>query len=121
MGVSDKLSLQSLPRITRAKRLNSPSATEVSSNASGVLIDDSEDPQKQAAKQEGGKKLGLLSDPRVRRVVVAGFFMEFLMIGFDAVFVLWSYTPLSLGGLQRKVHGSCPLLPIVACSFGSLK
>ncbi|KAG8951286.1 hypothetical protein FRC04_006525 [Tulasnella sp. 424] len=93
---------ESLPRITRAKRLKSPSATEVSSNASGVLIDDSEDPQKQAAKQEGGKKLGLLSDPRVRRVVVAGFFMEFLMIGFDAVFVLWSYTPLSLGGLQRK-------------------
>ncbi|KAG8981016.1 hypothetical protein FRC05_003916 [Tulasnella sp. 425] len=96
------LKKRSLPRITRAKRLKSPSATEVSSNASGVLIDDSEDPQKQAAKQEGGKKLGLLSDPRVRRVVVAGFFMEFLMIGFDAVFVLWSYTPLSLGGLQRK-------------------
>lgn len=28
--------------------------------------------------------------------------MTFLAIGFDVVFVLWSYTPLALGGLQRE-------------------
>ncbi|KAG8908213.1 hypothetical protein FRC01_007475 [Tulasnella sp. 417] len=89
---------ESLPRITRAKRLESSSTTEVSSNAS----DDGEDPQKLAAKEGGSQKFELLSNPTVRRVVCAGFVMEFLMIGFDTVFVLWSYTPLSLGGLQRQ-------------------
>ncbi|KAG8981009.1 hypothetical protein FRC05_003909 [Tulasnella sp. 425] len=46
---------------------------------------------------------GLLADPAVRYVVLTGFCMSFLAIGFDVVFVLWSYTPLALGGLQREV------------------
>ncbi|KAG9050198.1 hypothetical protein FS837_007096 [Tulasnella sp. UAMH 9824] len=104
---------ESLPRITRAKRLKSPSATEVSSNASY----DEEVSRKLDESNRGSQKFGLLSIPAVRRVVCAGFFMAFLLIGFDAVFVLWSYTPLSLGGLQRKPAEIGLLLSVVG-TFG---
>ncbi|KIO26760.1 hypothetical protein M407DRAFT_234206 [Tulasnella calospora MUT 4182] len=104
---------ESLPRITRAKRLKSPSDTEVSSQASF----DEEDSQKLGASARGRQKFGLLSNPAVRRVACAGFFMAFLLIGFDTVFVLWSYTPLSLGGLQRKPAEIGLLLSVVG-TFG---
>ncbi|KAG8863379.1 hypothetical protein FRB96_008871 [Tulasnella sp. 330] len=43
----------------------------------------------------------LLSSQRIRSVIVAGFFLWFLSISWDAVFVLFAYTPARLGGLQR--------------------
>ncbi|KAG9015942.1 hypothetical protein FRB90_004118 [Tulasnella sp. 427] len=93
------LKKRSLPRIKRAKRMESSSTTEVSSSSS---VGSNDDPAKPTSMQESDRKFGLLANPTVRRVVCAGFIMEFLMIGFDTVFVLWSYTPLALGGLERK-------------------
>lgn len=47
--------------------------------------------------------LGLLSNRRVRQVVVVGFSMSFLLYTVDSIIVLWSYTPLVIGGLQQEV------------------
>ncbi|KAG8961328.1 hypothetical protein FRC00_012572 [Tulasnella sp. 408] len=44
----------------------------------------------------------LLSDPLVRRLVMASFAMASLGLGFDALFVLFAYTPIGLGGLGRQ-------------------
>ncbi|KAG8981011.1 hypothetical protein FRC05_003911 [Tulasnella sp. 425] len=43
-----------------------------------------------------------LTDPAARYIVIMGFCTQVIDIGFDAVFILWSYTPLTLGGLQRE-------------------
>ncbi|KIO23393.1 hypothetical protein M407DRAFT_214653 [Tulasnella calospora MUT 4182] len=44
----------------------------------------------------------LLSEQRVRNVLIAGFLLSFVCVGYETVFILWAYTPLSLGGLARK-------------------
>ncbi|KIO21444.1 hypothetical protein M407DRAFT_28965, partial [Tulasnella calospora MUT 4182] len=46
--------------------------------------------------------LSLLLDQRVRNVLIAGFLLSFVCVGWETVFILWAYTPLSLGGLARK-------------------
>lgn len=45
----------------------------------------------------------LLSDPSRRRIIASGFFLAFLSLGFEPLFALWNYTPISLGGLGREV------------------
>lgn len=45
----------------------------------------------------------LLSCQRIRRVLIAGFFLSFLCVAWETVFVLFAYTPARLGGLQRSV------------------
>lgn len=45
---------------------------------------------------------GLLADRNVRGVVLVGFCMSFTSIAMDPVLVLWSYTPLALGGIQQE-------------------
>ncbi|KIO21446.1 hypothetical protein M407DRAFT_15815 [Tulasnella calospora MUT 4182] len=44
----------------------------------------------------------LLADQHIRNVLIAGFLLSFVCVGYQTVFVLWAYTPLSLGGLARK-------------------
>ncbi|KAG8914859.1 hypothetical protein FRC01_003887 [Tulasnella sp. 417] len=44
----------------------------------------------------------LLSDPLVRRLVAASFAMSSLGLGFGALFALFAYTPIGLGGLGRE-------------------
>ncbi|KAG8875169.1 hypothetical protein FRB97_005352 [Tulasnella sp. 331] len=44
----------------------------------------------------------LLSCPRIRQVLIVGFFLSFLCVAWETVFVLFAYTPASLGGLQRS-------------------
>lgn len=46
--------------------------------------------------------LSLLLDSRIRNVLTAGFLLSFICVGYETVFVLWAYTPVSLGGLARK-------------------
>ncbi|KAG8935854.1 hypothetical protein FRC00_010225, partial [Tulasnella sp. 408] len=46
----------------------------------------------------------LLSDPSRRRIIASGFFLAFLTLGFEPLFALWNYTPISLGGLGREAH-----------------
>ncbi|KIO26762.1 hypothetical protein M407DRAFT_23957 [Tulasnella calospora MUT 4182] len=46
--------------------------------------------------------LRLLSNTIVRYLLFARFLRDLLTHGFGKVFVLWSYTPLRLGGLQRS-------------------
>jgi len=43
----------------------------------------------------------LLSDARVRGVVAVEFFLSFLAIAWESVFILFAYTPAYLGGLER--------------------
>ncbi|KAG8991132.1 hypothetical protein FRB93_002912 [Tulasnella sp. JGI-2019a] len=43
----------------------------------------------------------LVANPKIRSVLTAGFFLWFLSISWDTVFVLFAYTPAALGGLQR--------------------
>jgi len=43
----------------------------------------------------------LLANPRVQMVILAGFFLSLIATSYDTVFVLWAYTPATLGGLQR--------------------
>lgn len=49
--------------------------------------------------------LALLRDGHVRGVLTACFLLQFTWIGYETVWVLWAYTPLSLGGIERTV---CP-------------
>ncbi|KAG8891293.1 hypothetical protein FRB99_003685, partial [Tulasnella sp. 403] len=43
-----------------------------------------------------------LFNKRVIRLLMAGFMMSFTCIAYETVFILWAYTPISLGGLQRN-------------------
>ncbi|KAG8895311.1 hypothetical protein FRC01_012452, partial [Tulasnella sp. 417] len=55
-----------------------------------------------ATNAKGGQTLRLLSNATIRYILVARFLRELLSTGFGQVLVLWSYTPLSMGGLQRS-------------------
>ncbi|KAG8981010.1 hypothetical protein FRC05_003910 [Tulasnella sp. 425] len=43
-----------------------------------------------------------LTDPVARYIALMGFCIQAVDVAFGTVFVLWSYTPLTLGGLQRE-------------------
>ncbi|KAG8989398.1 hypothetical protein FRB90_002252 [Tulasnella sp. 427] len=55
-----------------------------------------------APKSAKPSTLSLILDERIRNVLIAGFLLSFICVGFDTVFVLWAYTPVNLGGLARK-------------------
>ncbi|KAG9049173.1 hypothetical protein FS837_010992 [Tulasnella sp. UAMH 9824] len=55
-----------------------------------------------ATKPRAPSTLSLFLDQRVRNVLIAGFLLSFVCIGWETVFILWAYTPMSLGGLARK-------------------
>ncbi|KAG8945425.1 hypothetical protein FRC04_000800 [Tulasnella sp. 424] len=58
--------------------------------------------QTPALKAAAPSTLSLLLDPRIRNVLISGFLLSFICVGWETVFVLWAYTPVSLGGLDRK-------------------
>jgi hypothetical protein len=47
--------------------------------------------------------LHLFGQPHIRAVLGSGFMLSFMAVGFDVVFVLYSYTSVSLGGMGRSV------------------
>ncbi|KAG8895641.1 hypothetical protein FRC01_012271, partial [Tulasnella sp. 417] len=55
-----------------------------------------------ATKVVGLTTQSLLLNQRVRNVLIAGFLLSFVWAGSETVFILWAYTPMSLGGLARK-------------------
>ncbi|KAG8923946.1 hypothetical protein FRC00_005673 [Tulasnella sp. 408] len=55
-----------------------------------------------ATKAVAPSTLSLLLDQRVRNVLIAGFLLSFVCVGWETVFILWAYTPMSLGGIARK-------------------
>ncbi|KAG8919917.1 hypothetical protein FRC01_001039, partial [Tulasnella sp. 417] len=55
-----------------------------------------------ATKAPGPSTLSLLLDQRVRNVLIAGFLLTFVCLCWETTFILWAYTPMSLGGLDRK-------------------
>ncbi|KAG8897002.1 hypothetical protein FRB99_008519, partial [Tulasnella sp. 403] len=65
-----------------------------------------------------------LLNKRVVRLLMAGFMVSFMWIANDTIFVLWAYTPASLGGFQRnpsEIGGalaSAGFLGILLASFG---
>jgi len=54
-----------------------------------------------APKANSESTLNLLRDERIRGVLTAGFLLSFTYAAYETIWVLWAYTPLSLGGLQR--------------------
>lgn len=48
--------------------------------------------------------MSLLAKPHVRAVLSSGFMFSFLGVGFEVVFVLYSYTRIDLGGMGRSVR-----------------
>lgn len=90
--------LQSLPHKVKAKESLEDSSSAQSYASTDVGSTKSDDQPPPTVSQ-------LLSDPFVRRLVLASFAMAGLGLGFDALFVLFAYTPIGLGGLGRQV---CP-------------
>lgn len=45
----------------------------------------------------------LLKKPHIRAVLGSAFMLSLLAVGFDVVFVLYSYTSIELGGMARSV------------------
>ncbi|KAG9034984.1 hypothetical protein FRB95_012274 [Tulasnella sp. JGI-2019a] len=43
----------------------------------------------------------LLSIPQVQLAIIVGFFLSFICTAWETVFILFAYTPISFGGLQR--------------------
>lgn len=89
---------ESLPRVVKARK-STPSMEELD-GVIGTPNADQDDQPKSTA-NERKSTLALLSDPAVAPVIFMGFCMSFLINAFTATFVLWTYTPLRLGGLQR--------------------
>ncbi|KAG9050204.1 hypothetical protein FS837_007102 [Tulasnella sp. UAMH 9824] len=90
---------ETLPRLVTDKEPDRPieSPSPLKSAAQYTQQDPAEPPSSVQV-----TTLGLLANRRVRRVVVVGFSMSFLLYSIDSVIVLWSYTPLVLGGLQQE-------------------
>ncbi|KAG8916520.1 hypothetical protein FRC01_003012 [Tulasnella sp. 417] len=89
--------MQTLPRTVEAK--NSPQQSGV---IQGYGTEEA-NPVTQASQPPTAWQL--LSDPLVRRLVLASFAMASLGLGFDTLFVLFTYTPMGFGGLGRQLPG----------------
>lgn len=50
----------------------------------------------------------ILYDKRVRMVMLSGFLLAFIDMCYNVVIVLFAYTPLELGGLDRKASDLFP-------------
>lgn len=60
-------------------------------------------PDDHAPKPNQLKLIGLLLKPHVLYLLASGFLFNFLGIGAEVVFVLYSYTSVELGGMGRSV------------------
>ncbi|KAG8990016.1 hypothetical protein FRB94_013823 [Tulasnella sp. JGI-2019a] len=61
----------------------------------GEITDETNQAQAPSAKE-------LLSNQRICNVLTVGFFLSFLCVAWETVFVLFAYTPTRLGGLERS-------------------
>ncbi|KIO34744.1 hypothetical protein M407DRAFT_210146 [Tulasnella calospora MUT 4182] len=85
---------ETLPSIVKTKERVTNSGVEHGYGTTGA------DPVKPESQPPTARQL--LSDPLVRWLVLASFVMASLGLGFNALFVLFAYTPIRLRGLDRQ-------------------
>ncbi|KIO26752.1 hypothetical protein M407DRAFT_234198 [Tulasnella calospora MUT 4182] len=91
---------ETLPRLVKDRGQDIPDASPSRTSESAVQY-----PQPGPTESPSPGQVttfGLLADRYVRRVVVMGFCMSFLLYAIESAIVIWSYTPLVLGGLQQE-------------------
>lgn len=92
------------PSTSASTRVPSPIAsTPPSTPGTPVNLIDSGEPILKAD-PPGSSIFTLLSKPHIRAVLMSGFMFSFLGVGFQVVFVLYSYTRVDLGGIGRSVR-----------------
>lgn len=96
-------STHSSPTITDSSLSPSPSARPVTPSSQSQS-----EPQSQVTINENQTEpqviKRLLSQSHIRAVLGSAFMISFLNIGFDALFALYSYTSIALGGIGRSVR-----------------
>ncbi|KAG8973178.1 hypothetical protein FRC05_009039 [Tulasnella sp. 425] len=92
---------ESLLRIAKRSTDEGPLTVDEAVNGTGSANADRED-RSQPPPPRRSQTITLLLDSAVAPVIFMGFCMSFLINAFTSTFVLWTYTPLRLGGLQRE-------------------
>lgn len=46
----------------------------------------------------------LLGNPKIQTMLLSGFLLSFISVAYDVVFILFSYSPIELGGLAKSVR-----------------
>lgn len=113
---------ETLPRLVaeREKSTKPDSAKSISHPTYGaVSLPDEEQTfvEPEVTKERVWTALEILSLPAIQSVFLSGALLSFLTVGFEVIFVLFSYTSISLGGLDRSVR--CDCFPIQASDFAA--